>query len=189
MSDMILDFRNSYENAEVGLRLMASPEQWEAFDEGSVDFAFMLSGACRPPLQSLLISRHPLIAVVPADHFLADRTSLKLGELDKEPLVIGTAHRWRGFRPILEREFSRLGLTMNIVGEGDDLPLLLQMVRSGLGLTFLDDSFTSTLPPGVRGISITDVETTVDIVLAWHPERLSSLAAKFVEIAENWRLA
>jgi DNA-binding transcriptional LysR family regulator len=76
------------------------------------------------------------------------------------------------------------GLKLNIAEEADDLPVLLQLVRSNLGCTILDASFISTLPPGIQPLEIADARETLDISLAWRDDNLSPLAARFIEVAK-----
>ncbi len=78
------------------------------------------------------------------------------------------------------------GPTFNIVEEADDLPVLLQLVRSGFGCTILDASFIPTLPPGIKPLEIEAASATLDIALAWREDNLSPLAARFVEVAKEF---
>lgn len=80
------------------------------------------------------------------------------------------------------------GLTLNIVEDADDLPVLLQLVRSGFGCTILDASFIPTLPPGIKAVEIKDVAATLDISLAWREDSVSPLVPRFAEVAEHLRL-
>jgi DNA-binding transcriptional LysR family regulator len=79
--------------------------------------------------------------------------------------------------------FKSQDLSPNVVEEADDVPVLLQLVRSGFGCTILDASFMPTLPPGIAALEIDDVTVTLDIVLAWREDNMSPLASRFVEVA------
>lgn len=184
MSDIIIEFRKQYPEAHVALRLLASSEQTAAFDEGTLDLGFIMSNASTPPQRNIPISKERLIALVPASHTWAADPSISLQRLATAPIVIGTASRWRGFRSLVNEMTTAQELTLNIVEEADDLPVLLQLVRSGLGCTILDASFISTLPPGIKSLEIDDVTATLDIALAWREDNLSPLAGRFVEVAK-----
>ncbi|WGS18818.1 LysR substrate-binding domain-containing protein [Bradyrhizobium sp. ISRA464] len=77
------------------------------------------------------------------------------------------------------------GLTLNTVEDADDLPVLLQLVRSGFGCTILDASFIPTLPPGVRPLKLDGVTAALDISLVWRPDGMSPLVPRFVKVAER----
>lgn len=185
MSDIIIEFRKKYPDAHVALRLLSSSEQTAAFDEGTLDLGFMMSNVSTPPQRNIPISKERLIALVPASHAWAADSSLSLQQLTTAPIVIGSASRWRGFRTLVDDMTAAQGLTLNVVEEADDLPVLLQLVRSGFGCTILDASFIPTLPPGIKPLEIDDVTATLDIALAWHEDNLSPLATRFVEQAKD----
>jgi DNA-binding transcriptional LysR family regulator len=185
MSDIIIAFRKLFPDALVGLRLLASSEQSAALEDGLLDLGFMMSTVSLPPLEKIAISRERLVALVPASHRWARRKSISLSELVTTPLVIGTEGRWRGFRSLLKDIVDERGLSMKFVEEADDLPVLLQLVRSGFGCTILDASFIPTLPPGIRSIEIEDVTATLDVALTWHQDNLSSLAGHFIDVARR----
>jgi DNA-binding transcriptional LysR family regulator len=185
MSDIIIAFRKQYPDALVGLRLLASSEQSAALEEGSLDLGFIMSTVCLPPLEKIAISRERLVALVPASHRWARRKSITLSELAATPLVIGTEGRWRGFRSLLRDTFDARGLSMTFAEEADDLPVLLQLVRSGFGCTILDASFIPTLPPGICSVEIEDVNATLDVALTWHQDNLSPLAGRFIDVARR----
>ena len=184
MSDIIIAFRKQYPQAQVALRLLASSEQTAAFIEGTLDLGFMMANVSVPPLINISVSRERLIALVPANHAWATQRSISLRTLTTAPIVIGTASRWRGFRSLVNDMVAARRLTLNIIEEADDLPVLLQLVRSELGCTILDASFISTLPPGIKALEIEDATTTLDVVLAWRQDNLSPLAARFLEVAK-----
>jgi DNA-binding transcriptional LysR family regulator len=185
MSDIIIAFRKQYPDALVGLRLLASSEQSAALEEGSLDLGFIMSTVCLPPLEKSAISRERLVATVPASHRWARRKSITLSELAATPLVIGTEGRWRGFRSLLRDTFDARGLSMIFAEEADDLPVLLQLVRSGFGCTILDASFIPTLPPGICSVEIEDVTATLNVALTWHQDNLSPLAGRFIDVVRR----
>ena len=185
MSNIIIDFRKAYPGANVSLRLLASSEQLNSFSEGSIDVGFMMTNLSAGVLESIPISKERLVALVPSDHAWASRRSITLQRLITSPIVIGTTDRWRGFRSLIDEIAAERGFTFNIVEEADDVPILLQLVRSGFGCTILDASFIPTLPPGIKSLKLGDVTATLDIGLAWRPDNLSPLAARFVQTARD----
>jgi DNA-binding transcriptional LysR family regulator len=183
MSDIIIAFRKRYPEARVGLRLLASSEQSAALDDGTIDLGFMMSVVASGP--ELLISREPLIALVPVSHAWARKKSITLRQLVTVPIVIGTTTRWRGFRKLIDDMAKAKGFALKVVEEADDLPVLLQLVRAGFGCTILDTSFIPTLPPGIKPLKIEDAKITLDISLAWREENFSPLTARFVAVARE----
>lgn len=186
MSDIIIEFRKHHPQAQVGLRLLASSEQAAAFDEGTLDLGFMMSNVVVPPQQTLPISRERLVALVPASHAWAANRAISLRTLSTSPLVIGSTRRWRGFRALIDELVTDRGFSLTIAEEADDVPVLLQLVRSGFGCTILDASFIPTLPPGIVSLEIADATATLDISLVWREDHLSPLAARFIDVAKRF---
>ena len=185
MSDIIIEFRKGHPEAKVSLRLLASPEQADAFGRGALDLGFILANACPPSLGRVVISRERLVALAPASHPWAARGSLPLAELAGAPLVIGTADRWRGFRSLLDGMFAQRGLCMEVAEEADDLPVLLQLVNSGFGCTILDASFVPTLPRGFRGLEVEAASGTRDGAVGWGENSLAPPPRRFVDLARR----
>jgi DNA-binding transcriptional LysR family regulator len=98
------------------------------------------------------------------------------------PFVVGSAGRWRGFRILVEGIAAKNGVRLSVAEEADDLPVLLQLVRSGFGWTILDASFIPTLPPGIAAIRLRK-GGTLDVSLAWQAGHSSPLADRFRAIA------
>lgn len=184
MSDIIIEFRKRHPQAQVGLRLLASSEQAAAFDEGTLDLGFIMSNVVVPPLRTIPISRERLVALVPTSHAWAAKRAISLRTLSASPLVIGSARRWRGFRALINGLIAERGLSLTIAEEADDVPVLLQLVRSGFGSTILDASFIPTLPPGITSLEIEDATATLDISLVWRDDHLSPLAVRFIDVAK-----
>lgn len=186
MSDIIIEFRKQYPEAKVGLRLLASSEQEAALAEGAIDLGFMMSNISGTPERDVLISSERLIALVPTSHVWASRAALPLRTLATVPLVIGAASRWRGFRSLVDDLMEANGLSVEVAEEADDLPVLLQLVRSGFGWTMLDASFIPTLPPGITPLEIEGAAATLDVTLAWREDHLSPLGDRFVQVAREF---
>lgn len=185
MADIIIEFRKQYTDAHVGLRLLASSEQAAAFEQGALDLGFIMSAVVGPSLNSIVVSREHMVAMVPAGHHFSARRALFLKELAEEPLVLGSENRWRGFRSLVHKVFAERNLGISIAEEADDLPVLLQLVRLGFGCTLLPASFIPTLPPGISAIELIDLTETLDVSLAWRDDNLSSLAARFIDVARR----
>lgn len=100
-------------------------------------------------------------------------------------MPISTVADKSGFEALVDDMADAHGLTLNTVEDADDLPVLLQLVRSGFGCTILDASFIPTLPPGVRPLKLDGVTAALDISLVWRPDGMSPLVPRFVKVAER----
>ena len=83
------------------------------------------------------ISRHKMAAVLPSDHRLAGRRSVKLAELKNDAWVSLADAVFPGRREFLLRLTGDHGFEPRIVSEVDSLTLLLGTVASGDGVAIL----------------------------------------------------
>ncbi len=62
---------------------------------------------------------------------------------------------------------SRKGFLPNVVDEADDLPILMALLSSGIGVALHGAAIRQSLPPGIVAIPLDDVNETDDISLVW----------------------
>ena len=102
---------------------------------------FTLDGAItgRPPddldLEKRLIGDHPHLIIAPADHPLAARRRIALGDLSSERFII--REPGSGTRLLMQRLFEDVGLSPNVVMEIDSNETIKQAVMAGLGVALL----------------------------------------------------
>jgi len=100
--------------------------------DGSLDLAITFCAPAHSGLELALLREEPAIVHLPADHRLADRTSLTLPELAEET-ILAASHDSRGFSARVLSAFAEVGLTPPTrVDPHPDLGL--QAVREGLGV-------------------------------------------------------
>ena len=186
MSDIIIEFRKRHPDAQVGLRVLASPEQSAALDDATIDLGFMMANVSTTTQRWIPVTSERLVALVQNGHPSVQRQRISFGELAAGPLVVGTVQRWRGFRTLMDDMASAHGLSLSIAEEADDVPLLLQLVRSGFGCTVLDTSCIPTLPPGITPLELDGIETRLDISLVWNERNASPLVARFADVARQF---
>jgi len=130
-----------------------------------------------------------LLAAVPANHPIAGQKRATIDALEKEDIILlEDGHCLR------EHALSACGLTLRKPPPGEEvfaatsLPTLVQMVGSGLGVTFLpamavDAGLTDTAPVAIRPIAAD--HPSREIVVAWRAG--SSRAAEGKLLAETLR--
>ena len=133
---------------------------------GNLDLA-LLSLPGRPPagLNLAPVSAEPLLLACPPRHALAGRRQATLGQLSAEPFIDFTPG-W-GNRGVADRAFAAAGLRREVRFEVADFVTAASLVRNGLGVAFLPESFASSLPdlPAIR-IAGTPLNWPVSIATA-----------------------
>ncbi|MEU5265182.1 LysR family transcriptional regulator [Amycolatopsis sp. NPDC021455] len=134
--------------------------------EGRFDLAFT-----RPPLVEGLVSRtlltEEVCAVLPADHPLAGRASLKLADLAAEPWVLTPRSSWDPWHRRYDDDFAAAGFIPRVVQRASTVQGLLGLVAAGVGVTRLARSSHSLRRTGVAFVPLEDDVALTELV--WLP--------------------
>jgi DNA-binding transcriptional LysR family regulator len=132
--------------------------------EGSLD-----AGLSRPPLvedlESEVVLREPVAAVLPAGHPLANRAGLTLADLADEPWVLTPRASWPPWHRKYDDDFARAGFQPRVAQRGTTPQGLLALVAAGVGITRLPLSSRSLRDGGVAFVPLAGEEALV--VLTW----------------------
>ena len=185
MAEIIIGFRNAYPGADVSLYSLSSQEQLPALESGRIDLGFLLSAACKPPLRHVVVAHERFVLLVARQHPLAQRSSVALKELVTTPFVLGTPKRWQTFRQLVANACLAAGFVPAVAEEADDVPLLLQLVSLGRGVTLYGSAIVPMLQPDIVAIPIDDRQAGFDLSIAWRADRQTRLVGEFVTFAKG----
>jgi DNA-binding transcriptional LysR family regulator len=139
----------------------------EGLREGRLD-----AGLSRPPLvddlESEIVLREPVAAVLPEGHPLAGRDELTLADLADEPWVLTPRTSWPPWHRKYDEDFARAGYRPRVVQRGTSPQNLLALVAAGVGVTRLSLSARSLRDGGVAFVPLAGEEAVV--VLVWRPD-------------------
>jgi len=132
---LLAEFRRRHPGVEVSLHEGNDSAEFEQMvHDGQLDLAIVrLPVRRRTDLEVEFLIREPAVMVAPPGHRLADRRTVALAELAKEPFV--TMKPGHGLREFLQQFCRQAGFDPRIVLEGDHLGSLMGLVRAGDGVT------------------------------------------------------
>jgi DNA-binding transcriptional LysR family regulator len=122
-----------------------------------------------------------VVLAVAADHPLAMREAVPLTALRDQTLV--TLPTGGGLRTLLETTCLRAGFTPAVRAETDDVLLLADLARNGLGMALLPWSVASRQRDGLKLLHVRPPDLTRRLVLAWSPNRASAAGLAFLAFA------
>jgi DNA-binding transcriptional LysR family regulator len=149
----------------------------------------------RPPLvddlETEVLLREPVAAVLPEGHRLADRGELELGELAEEPWVLTPRSAWPPWHAKYDADFAAAGFAPRVVRRAGTPQALLALVAAGVGVTRLTLSARSLRDSGVvfvplRGESASVVLCTNSAIAS---PALPALRAVLAEVVRTTDLA
>ncbi len=172
---LIKAFRTDHPAVTFGLDQGARARCLDRLDDGGADVAFVALSSEHTEDNSFQLYDERLVLVVPADHRLAGRRSVDLGDTSDED-YIAMGHGF-GMRSICEELWAEAGFAPTIAFEGQDIHTLRGLVGAGLGITIL---------PRLRGHNPESVEIRIEnrtarrrIGMVWSPRSPASPVAAF----------
>jgi DNA-binding transcriptional LysR family regulator len=165
---------------------MSTAQQVGAFRDGRIQVGFL-----RPPVEGSLaarvLAREPLVVVLPADHPLAARQRVPLGDLSKEDFVLWPRDTAPRVRDEMVGYCRDAGFSPNVVQEAMELQTILGIVVAGMAVSLLIGS-SERIPrhPGIVHRVVTGPEAAFELALAWKEDERSPIVRAFAETAQSF---
>ncbi|MCR6487510.1 LysR family transcriptional regulator [Amycolatopsis sp. OK19-0408] len=129
------EFRVRYPGVRIHVRESTVPDLLAGVGDGALDLSFV-AGA--DPLPGELVSfakwGQDLVLLGHPGHRLAHRRRIRLAELDDEPFVEFSGS---GIQAMVAARFAEAGVRQNRVCEATHMPLLVELVAAGLGISIV----------------------------------------------------
>ena len=189
---IVVRFRAAYPDVELELREMRNPDQVKSLENGIIDVGLLRPPVSSRALQVVTLIREPFLALVPADHALAQRRTTSIQQLSAEPFVMYS----RAGSPLIHArvmEMCRLaGFEPRIAQYADQIHTVASFVGAGLGVALSPSTVTSFNMPGLRCLKVADNPAPLPVVAVWRTGNASALVRNFTRIAREagsaWRL-
>lgn len=130
-----------------------------------------------PKLETIFIEQDRLLAVLPANHYLASKEKVSVAELCSEPFMLLE----KGAKAEISNIFEGCGLTPKIHFTTWDDYAIMSMAESGLGISVLPELILKRIPYKIA-VRELDIPAYRNIGLAIRDKKTMPLAAKkFIE--------
>jgi LysR family transcriptional regulator, hca operon transcriptional activator len=164
--------RDELPNMEVTVASQYSPQLADALKRGKLDVAFMRPEAQAPELVYRLVTKEPLVVVLPSDHRLAARDAVDPHDIAGETFisVSGTAP---ALRVIIDDYLERSNLDIRPDHEADNLAMAMSLIASTRGVALLPAYAQNFMPWSVTSRPIKGDAPTVDLVVGYNKANTS----------------
>src|SRR6202161_2490896 len=138
---IVRQFRKSNPDVEFSLRNILTAQQVQMLETGALDIGFLrvpIGG--HSALDVVTVHREPFVLVVPSSHKLAKRKRVRLSELAGQDFVMYERTFAPGFHDLIDGIFRDAGIVPNVSQTAGELPTLIALVDSGMGITILPAS-------------------------------------------------
>ena len=176
--------REEAPGVEIMLVSQASPDLATALMRGKLDVAFLRRETQTVGLSFKLLTREPLIAVLPANHRLTARKRIRPEDLARETYV-SSARTSPVLASVIQDFAARTGLTLKAEYEGENLSSGMSLVASTGGITLIPLYAQNMLTPNVVARAIEGEAPTIDLYLGYNPANASPVLQKLLARADE----
>jgi LysR family hca operon transcriptional activator len=171
--------RDELPNIEVTVSSQYSPDLASALARGKLDVAFLRPESNMPDLEFRLVTKEPLVVVLPSDHRLATRAQIDPHEIEGETFinVSGTAP---ALRVIIDAYLQREGIAIKTHHDVDNLAMAMSLVASTRGVALLPVYAQNFLPWSVISRPLNGKAPTIDLVIGYHKANKSPILRTFL---------
>jgi LysR family hca operon transcriptional activator len=166
-------------NMHVTIASQYSPDLADALMRGRLDVAFMRAEAQAPELVFKVLTKEPLVAILPSDHRLAAHETIDPHDIAGETFI-SVSKTAPTLRVVIDDYLERLNLGIRPDHEVDNLAMAMSLVASTRGVAFLPAYARNFLPWSVISRPIKGDAPTIDLVLGYHRANASPTLKLFL---------
>jgi DNA-binding transcriptional LysR family regulator len=165
--DIVRQFRELNPEVEFSLRNILTAEQVQMLESGSLDVGFLrLPIGGHSALDVVTVHRERFVLVVPSSHKLAKRKRVRLREVAGEAFVMYERTYAPGFHDLIYGIFRDARIAPNVSQTAVEIPMLISLVASGMGISILPASTVKHSVASVVACGILDRIPKVEIGIA-----------------------
>jgi len=171
--------RQEAAGVEITFLSLASPELALALMRGKVDVAFMRRETQLAGLTYKLLTKEPLLVVMPKEHRLAASKAVHPKDLVRE-IFIRPAPAAPVLRGVIDDYAKRIGIKLAAAYEGENLPAIMSLVASTGGLALCPFYVKDNLTTKVVVRPLQGEIPTIDLVIGYNRSNTSALLKRFL---------
>src|SRR5882724_11709807 len=179
LPDAMRIIRDELPNMQVTISSQYSPDLADALMRGKLDVAFMRREAQAPDLVFKLVTKEPLVVVLPSDHRLASGDAIDPHEIAGETFI-SVSNTAPTLRVVIDDYLRRSGIDIKPVHEVDNLAMAMSLVASTRGVALLPAYAQNFLPWSVISRPIKGNVPTIDLVIGYNKANASPTLKLFL---------
>ena len=181
---ILREFHKRHPGIRVELNESPTSAQLTALLSGEIACGFFHPDAQTPGLETQVLLHEKNGILLPSEHALANRKTLRLSQLAETPFVLFPRTHNPGFYDRVLAAFALSGVTPRIAEEVWPRANGVGLVRAGLGATFMAPSEARQLPSDVVFRPLTGPAPESRLVVGWVAQKQTPLPLKaFLSVA------
>ena len=180
LPDLIRRYKLEYPNVKLALHDLYPVELDQAYGRGEIDIAITRSLEHSKNLQSRVLLRDPLVAVVPRSRKLKSK-KIRLADLANERFIL--FHR-KGAPAVFDTIVGACrsqGFSPRVENEPNSMQTILSLVEAEEGIAIVPASSSSLRSNGVQFVRLVPDNLYLDLIVAWPPGEASAVLRTFLD--------
>jgi LysR family hca operon transcriptional activator len=167
--------RGELSSTEITIHSQDSPDLAAGLIRGKIDLAFLRPEKQAAGLKFVPLRKDPLVVLMPREHPLAARSSIRPQDIAGETFIGVSANRAPTLRAVIDDYARRTGLALKPEHQAENLAMAISLVASTGGICLLPLYAQNLLPKTVVGRPIQGAPPMVDLVLGYNEASTSPL--------------
>jgi len=180
---ILREFHHRHPRAELGCFEMRLVRQVEALRQREIDVGFVRVPVREPGIASVLLSKEPLVLVLPAEHPRASVRRARLSDFGAETFITVSRAGAPAFHDVLMEACRQAGFVPRVEHEVGEVQTVLALVAAGLGVALVPASLRHMARPGAVYIDLGPRTGEVPLELIWRKESPQPLVDAFIAAA------
>ncbi|RJE82042.1 LysR family transcriptional regulator [Paracoccus onubensis] len=180
-------FNEAHPDIYLDLIFMPTIHQHEAILRHRIDIGFLYGVSNQQLIGSLPFDDNNYVAILPADHPLAERKQLTLKDLQNEKFVFGTGDSWMIFRNQVFSECRARGFLPEVSLEATSSDGIFGLVIAGAGVAIYSSAIGNMPRQGLAIRQLVDMDAKLPITAVWERGNSSEELAVFLHFLRRFR--
>ncbi len=182
--NLVRRFRDSNPDVVFSLCNILTTDQIRMLAAGSLDIGFLrLPIGEHPELEVVEVHREPFVVVTPLSHKLAKRKKVALHELSGQNFVMYERSYAPGFHDLIFGMLRDAGVVPNVCQTAGQMPTLISLVDSGMGISILPASAVKNSVASVVACQIAGTIPRSKIAIAINKGNRAAIVGHFRSLA------
>jgi DNA-binding transcriptional LysR family regulator len=182
--NLVRRFRDSNPDVVFSLCNVLTTDQIRMLAAGSLDIGFLrLPIGEHPELEVFEVHREPFVVVTPSSHKLAKRKKVALHELSGQNFVMYERSFAPGFHDLIFGMLRDAGVVPNVCQTAGQMPTLISLVDSGMGISILPASAVKNSVASVVACEIAGTIPRSKIAIAINKGNRAAIVGSFRSLA------
>jgi DNA-binding transcriptional LysR family regulator len=180
LPDLIRRYKLEYPNVKLALHDLYPVELDQAWDRGEIDIAITRSLEHSKNLQSRVLLRDPLVAVLPRSRKLKSKR-IRLADLANERFILFHRKGAPGVFDTIVGACRAQGFSPRVENEPNSMQTILSLVEAEEGVAIVPASSSSLRSNGVLFVRLVPDTLYLDLVVAWPQGEPSAVLRTFLD--------